>query len=193
MARVEPGTSIADIRQSSKVYFQVLDSVLDRLPEQLLNVVRTPSLTDMSATGLQERLYTILTTISEILATNPSSIFMKGLCTLLAARGLIRRQEDNLPNSGGSSDTIPNNSNNNNNDDDDDTSWDVETTQLLFILIGALTLLYIPVPDPESGMAQMRINSSSFNPRRGRIVTWQSGSQKVSSFGHDIALADLLC
>ncbi|KAK3345812.1 hypothetical protein B0T25DRAFT_550422 [Lasiosphaeria hispida] len=182
MACVAPGTPIARIRQPSQIYFQVLNSVLDELPERLLDVVRTPSLTDVSPSGTRQRLYTILTAITDILAAESSHVFMKQLCTLLGDRNLIRRQEDNQASFESSSGTVPTSN-----------SWDVETAQLLFILVGALTLLYIPVPNPEPGRAQMRTNSSTFNSRRRHVATWQSGSQDVSSFGDDIALEDLLC
>jgi hypothetical protein len=125
--------------------------------------------------------------IATTFASQAGPISMRELYRELADRKLVRHINDNtsLQQSmvdASSSETIstPNH-------------HETEVAQLVFILLGALTLLYTPVPDPESGMVQMKTDRRGFNPARWNTDTWEHMSQHGHSFDEDITFEKLLC
>jgi len=66
------------------------------------------------------------------------------------------------------------------------------TAQLVFILFGAFTTLYIPIPDPEPGKLQMKASNLGAGIQRRSTATWHIGSQELNDDGLDASFDDLL-
>ena len=63
------------------------------------------------------------------------------------------------------------------------------TAQLVFILFGAFTMMYVPNPDPEPGKLQMRASNIGASIQRRSTATWVVGSQELNL---DASFDDLL-
>jgi hypothetical protein len=125
------GASLGEVRETSAVYLKVFDTALDGLPPRLINAVRTPTLNTRSPAGILQRLCEILIAVAEALAPESNDVSRQQLTALLASRNLIMLQDTPTSTSGTSSSGIS-------------PVFNDETSQLLFILAGALTLLYVP-------------------------------------------------
>jgi hypothetical protein len=162
------------------VYLRAVDATLDEIPARLIDVTRTSTLTDTSPEGIRQRLYAILLIIATTFASQTGPVVMKQLYQELADHKLVRSiQQPTVDASLSEPMSAP--------------SHPPEIAQLVFILIGALTLLYTPVLDPEPGLLQMKTNNFGFNPERWNTDAWKHMSQDAHSLAEDITLDQLLC
>jgi hypothetical protein len=160
---VEPNTSIVALKDDSAAYFSILDSLLSSISDDVLMAVQTDPPCDRSPAHIQERLYSILVVIAETFRDERNSVFMGKVCTKLTDRGLVSNEK-----------------------------YHMETAQLVFILFGALTMLYSPIPDPDAGKLQMRVNTSSRTIQRRNAATWHVGSQEWDDRDLNTSFDDLL-
>jgi hypothetical protein len=161
MACLDKTASVVELLPTSKAYFSILDATLTRISHNVIAIVHTNSLTDRSATGIQQRLYTIMCIIAETFRDEKKEVFLGKLCSELVKRDLAL--------------------------DDPKT-----TAQLVFILFGAFTTLYIPIPDPEPGKLQMKASNVGAGIQRRSTATWHIGSQELNDDDLDASFDDLL-
>lgn len=145
---------------------------------------------DTSSQAVRRRLYEILQIIAEELAAGESHVFLGNLCSELERRGLVLKDSEHV--------TIPPTS------QQDHavaprviTGQQSKTIQLIFVLFGALTMMYKPETGPSDGELQMVVSSDwiPLRPQRHATATWQRASLPVSMFDEevDITFDDLLC
>jgi hypothetical protein len=67
-----------------------------------------------------------------------------------------------------------------------------DIAQLVFILIGCLTMIYTPLLNPEPGKLQMRVTALTASQQRRRRSTWHTGSQDVGGVIPGVSFDDLL-
>ncbi|KIX07674.1 uncharacterized protein Z518_02328 [Rhinocladiella mackenziei CBS 650.93] len=136
----------------SKAFFATVDAVLNSIPADLVQVIRTPSFRDSSAAGTKRRLYELLLAITDVFQNEKKHVFVGNLCTELSNRGLVGA----------------------------DMGDRMKVAQLVFILFGALTMLYTPVTNPDEGQFQMAVHS---DPRlrcpTHKMATWHIPSQAI--------------
>jgi hypothetical protein len=149
MACLDKTASVVELLPTSKAYFSILDATLTRISNNVMAIVHTNSLTDRSATGIQQRLYTIMCIIAETFRDEKKEVFLGKQCSELVKRDLAL--------------------------DDPKT-----TAQLVFILFGAFTTLYIPIQDPEPGKLQMKASNLGAGIQRRSTATWHIGSQELN-------------
>lgn len=183
---------ITALQEFSSAYLNYLESTLDVICPTLLDVVYTSSLRETSSQAVRRRLYEILQIIAEELAARESHVFFRKLCSELEGRGLVLKDSEQV--------TIPPSS-----QQDQAGAPRViigqqsKTIQLLFVLFGALTMMYKPETGPSDGDLQMVVSSDwiPLRPQRHTTATWQWASLPVSMFyedvDKDITFDDFLC
>ncbi len=194
MACLEPSIPILDLEIYSRAYFSYLDAILSQIPPDILSVMHTSSLLDRSSEGFVQRCYTILHVLSRDLSDEPNHVFLRTVCTQLEGRDPVIKETHDPAEPSQNSSTEALNPNAVNPAGLDATSGNrAKTAQLIFILLGFLTMFYDPTPNPVEGTLQMRRVGWDFTPNRRNTATWEIGSQDVSELGQDISFDDLLC
>lgn len=177
MACLDDDVSVVVLKRPMETYLDLLDADLQSIPETLTDIIRTPSLTDRSPTGVKDRLYSILSTIASALRHQNARVFLMGVCSELVERGLVLG-DANLTEPPDSTSTA--------------LGAGAKTAQLVFILFGLLTKLFDPELSPAPGKLQITRTASDFTPQRRNTSTWQYFEQDMTTFDRDIAWDDLL-
>ncbi|RSL87984.1 hypothetical protein CEP52_015362 [Fusarium oligoseptatum] len=174
VANIGDNAPISDLKDVSVPYFAFLEATFRRIAPDILKITHTTSLVDSSPAGQTQRLYEIVGVIASKLGDGKNHIFLRDLCNELEQRGLVQPEP-----------TIPNGASHSG------SGTHTQASQLVFILLGALTMLYTPRTDPCIGKIQMRQTFGVALQRRG-ATTWHTDSQDLPAFGDDITFDDLL-
>jgi hypothetical protein len=192
MACLGSNEPIRELDPYSKVYFDYLESILDLIPPGLLSVMPTPpSLTERSPEGLTRRLYIILQVLGQLLSDEQNHVLLRTACTRLEDLDLVLGEAYDVANHESSNTkppspveaTVP----------EAITGNQTKTAQLVFILLGLLTMFYDPTPNPQEGLLQIRRTGRDLKASRRSTATWEIDSQDLSELGRDISFDDLLC
>jgi hypothetical protein len=114
VAALKDDAPVEEIQEAANAYLAVLDATLAKLPKRMLDMLDTPTHTDRTSSGNMTRLYEILVAIVDIMNYDQEKHFHVGKTCSMLQSRGLI--QDNC----------------------------ADVLQLVFILFGALTMLYTP-------------------------------------------------